>query len=101
MQAISEQVGDTVNQVLVDMQFQDRVSQILSHVQEDTTKLTEAMQADQMPDQQQWFASLEKNIPRASSGSYIRRRFNTDNPRTIISQTVSMLSHQCFDLTLS
>lgn len=60
MQAISADVDSSINQVLVDLQFQDRVSQILGHVQQDAERLGATIADNQIPDEETWIASLKK-----------------------------------------
>jgi len=64
------QVRDEIQDVLVNLQFQDRVSQILSHIIADMQRLegqlTEAVQAPaghlpQPPDTRQWLADLKRS----------------------------------------
>ncbi|MEB0106593.1 chemotaxis protein, partial [Pseudomonas sp. MH9.3] len=59
-------IRDEMTEVLVNLQFQDRVSQILSHVRDNMHALHEhLLQASQSPDQalvvdaRQWLASME------------------------------------------
>jgi len=47
--------------VLVDLQFQDRVSQILSHISQDVEKLRQQLATGERPDVQQWLSSLERS----------------------------------------
>jgi methyl-accepting chemotaxis protein len=60
MQEISNEVDQSINQVMVDLQFQDRVSQILGHVQDDATKLGNRIADDEIPDREQWITALKK-----------------------------------------
>jgi len=48
-----------IEQVLVDLQFQDRTSQILTHVGEDAERLATAMRTDEIPDSDEWLRRLE------------------------------------------
>lgn len=48
-----------IEQVLVDLQFQDRTSQILTHVGEDAQRLAAAMRTDEIPDSDEWLRRLE------------------------------------------
>ncbi len=53
-------VEQNVNEVLVSLQFQDRVSQILDHVHRDMEKLDGHLTHDEaLPDQQQWLDALK------------------------------------------
>lgn len=55
------EVDREVCDILVHLQFQDRISQILDHVQQDILRLREAAgQAQALPSPQQWLADLEK-----------------------------------------
>ncbi|WP_444541691.1 methyl-accepting chemotaxis protein [Andreprevotia chitinilytica] len=57
----SRAVEHEVQDVLVNLQFQDRVSQILDHVQRDIAKLTDLLDRNQtLPDKQLWLAELER-----------------------------------------
>ena len=62
----SRGIGDEMTQVLVDLQFQDRVSQILSHVRDNMEDLHgHLLQANENPDQatsldaRQWLARMD------------------------------------------
>lgn len=62
----SRGIGDEMTQVLVDLQFQDRVSQILSHVRDNMEDLHgHLLQANETPDQatsldaRQWLARMD------------------------------------------
>jgi len=57
----NREVDQEVCDILVNLQFQDRISQILDHVQLDMVKLVELVeQAQILPDRQTWLADLEK-----------------------------------------
>ena len=58
LQANGREVESTVNGVLVELQFQDRISQILGHVQNDTERLRQAVAEDRIPEQADWLATL-------------------------------------------
>ena len=60
LQNTSSEVERVINQVLVDLQFQDRVSQILSHVSDDVSKLREAIARGETPDIRLWLQALER-----------------------------------------
>lgn len=60
LQQTGSEVEHTINAVLVDLQFQDRVSQILSHVSQDVSKLRDAIANGEVPPVQQWLQSLER-----------------------------------------
>jgi len=54
-------VDQEVCEILVNLQFQDRISQILDHVQHDMGKLADLVeQAQPLPDRSTWLANLEK-----------------------------------------
>jgi methyl-accepting chemotaxis protein len=66
----SRAVESEVQQVLVNLQFQDRVSQILDHVQIDINKLRQLIDAageqpPVMPDRGQWLRELERTYTTA------------------------------------
>ena len=65
LQAQGREVETTVNGVLVELQYQDRISQILSHVQDDTERLRQAVTADQVPECTAWLTSLENSYTTA------------------------------------
>jgi len=54
-----------IEKVLVDLQFQDRTSQILSHVSEDTERFSEAIRAGEIPDPDAWLRRLESTYTTA------------------------------------
>ncbi|EJL86713.1 hypothetical protein PMI16_03098 [Herbaspirillum sp. CF444] len=57
----SREVDQEVCDILVNLQFQDRISQILDHVQLDMIKLVGLVeQAQPLPDRATWLADLEK-----------------------------------------
>jgi methyl-accepting chemotaxis protein len=56
----SEEVASAIAQVLVDLQFQDRVSQMLSHIRDDAGRLSDALRDGDLPDPQTWLSRLEK-----------------------------------------
>ena len=53
------EVAQAIEQVLVDLQFQDRVSQILSNVETDTRRFATAIDQDEVPDASAWLTRLE------------------------------------------
>jgi len=53
------EVAQAIEQVLVDLQFQDRVSQILANVENDTRRLAVAIAQDDLPDTAAWLSRLE------------------------------------------
>ncbi len=60
LHSTSADVENTVNAVMVDLQFQDRVSQILSHVSQDVDKLRAALARGELPDAKTWLRALER-----------------------------------------
>ena len=60
MQSISNTVDQSITQVMVDLQFQDRVSQILGHVQQDAERLGSQIAEDRIPDPDAWICALKK-----------------------------------------
>ena len=61
----SREVGSDVQQVLVNLQFQDRINQILDHVQQDIFKLKNLLDEPgsvppSLPDKQSWLEELEQ-----------------------------------------
>jgi methyl-accepting chemotaxis protein len=61
----SREVGQEVNQVMVHLQFQDRVSQILGHIQNDMSKLASLLgeasqQPPQLPSRDSWLTELQR-----------------------------------------
>lgn len=60
MRDISTNVDATLNQVLVELQFQDRISQILGHVQTDADKLCRSLDNGQPPDREAWLLNLQQ-----------------------------------------
>ncbi len=60
LQEVSRQVEQAINHVLVELQFQDRISQILTHVQHDTARMKEELASDRIPDAGSWLQALEK-----------------------------------------
>jgi methyl-accepting chemotaxis protein len=64
MEALEDEgreVDREVCDILVHLQFQDRISQILDHVQQDILRLrSAAAEAQALPSPQQWLADLEK-----------------------------------------
>jgi len=61
LEAESREVDQDVCDILVNLQFQDRISQILDHVQLDMVKLVEVVaHAQPLPERTVWLANLEK-----------------------------------------
>ncbi|BCM26188.1 methyl-accepting chemotaxis protein [Methyloradius palustris] len=59
MRAEGQHVGGEISQVLVSLQFQDRVTQMLSHVQQDLTRLEQTLVSGATEvDANQWLAQL-------------------------------------------
>lgn len=61
LQGNSREVEQTVNAVLVDLQFQDRVSQIISHVSEDMQRLRDSLGEPVVPASRDWLRRLESS----------------------------------------
>jgi len=61
LQGNSRDVEQTINAVLVDLQFQDRVSQIISHITEDMQRLQDGLQQQSLPSSAQWLRRLESS----------------------------------------
>ena len=59
LQHSSRHVEQAVTQVLVDLQFQDRVSQIVGHVTDDMRRLQECLQQLEPLDREAWLRQLE------------------------------------------
>ncbi|MCY1296393.1 hypothetical protein D9M70_457790 [compost metagenome] len=59
LQHTSRSVEQTVSAVLVELQFQDRVSQITSHVTTDMARLRLRLDDPGVPDSQAWLRELE------------------------------------------
>lgn len=53
------EVVAAIEKVLVDLQFQDRTSQILTHVGEDVQRFVEVLGQDGIPDPEEWLRRLE------------------------------------------
>lgn len=60
MRGISSNVDATLNQVLVELQFQDRISQILGHIQADADRLCHTLNQGQPLDQESWLQNLKQ-----------------------------------------
>jgi methyl-accepting chemotaxis protein len=60
MRGISGNVDATLNQVLVELQFQDRISQILGHIQADADRLCHTLNQGQPLDQDSWLQNLKQ-----------------------------------------
>jgi len=52
-------VGGAIQKVLVDLQFQDRTSQILSHVRDDASLFASLLESGTIPDPEEWLKRLE------------------------------------------
>jgi len=52
-------VGEAIQRVLVDLQFQDRTSQILSHVRDDASLFASLLGSGDVPDPDEWLRRLE------------------------------------------
>lgn len=61
LQGSSRDVEYTVNEVLVDLQFQDRVSQIVSHITLDMQRLRGHLHDVTPPDSKAWLQTLESS----------------------------------------
>ena len=61
LQGNSRDVEQTVNGVLVDLQFQDRVSQIISHVTGDIQRLQASLHQEPVPASNEWLRVLESS----------------------------------------
>jgi methyl-accepting chemotaxis protein len=61
LQGNSREVEQTVNAVLVDLQFQDRVSQIISHISEDMQRLRDSLADPVVPASRDWLRRLESS----------------------------------------
>jgi len=61
LQGNSREVEQTVNAVLVDLQFQDRVSQIISHISEDMQRLRDSLGEPVVPASRDWLRRLESS----------------------------------------
>ncbi|MET0378554.1 MAG: methyl-accepting chemotaxis protein [Spongiibacteraceae bacterium] len=61
LQSASHDVENAINGVLVDLQFQDRTSQILSHVIHDVDRLNDASSQGPVPAAQTWLTTLERS----------------------------------------
>ena len=61
LQSNSREVEQTVNAVLVDLQFQDRVSQIISHISDDMQRLRDSIGQANVPSSGEWLRRLESS----------------------------------------
>lgn len=59
LKSSNREVEQSVTQVMVDLQFQDRVSQIISHVSEDMSRLEAALGQERPLDKTLWLQQLE------------------------------------------
>jgi methyl-accepting chemotaxis protein len=61
LQGNSREVEQSINAVLVDLQFQDRVSQIISHITGDIQRLRQQLGEPQLPSREDWLRVLESS----------------------------------------
>jgi methyl-accepting chemotaxis protein len=61
LQSASQDVETAINGVLVDLQFQDRTSQILSHVVHDIERLAASSDQSPVPAADEWLETLERS----------------------------------------
>jgi methyl-accepting chemotaxis protein len=61
LQSASQDVETAINGVLVDLQFQDRTSQILSHVVHDIERLAASSDQSPVPVAAEWLETLERS----------------------------------------
>jgi methyl-accepting chemotaxis protein len=61
LQSASQDVETAINGVLVDLQFQDRTSQILSHVVHDIERLVASGDQSPVPGADEWLETLERS----------------------------------------
>ncbi|WP_115716957.1 methyl-accepting chemotaxis protein [Gallaecimonas mangrovi] len=61
MQENSRDIEHTVNGVLMDLQFQDRVTQILGHVGDDMALLNQGIEQSPLPSKADWLKRLESS----------------------------------------
>lgn len=59
LQEAGRATAEAIQKVLVDLQFQDRTSQILSHVRDDATLFASLLESDEVPDPDDWLRRLE------------------------------------------
>ena len=59
LRSSGDEVACAIEQVLVDLQFQDRTSQILSHIRDDAGRLAQKIAQDEIPSPSEWLARLE------------------------------------------
>ncbi|MEK7393700.1 MAG: methyl-accepting chemotaxis protein, partial [Fibrobacterota bacterium] len=62
-------VGEAIQKVLVDLQFQDRTSQILSHVRDDASLFASLLASGDVPDPDEWLKRLETTYTTAEQES--------------------------------
>jgi len=58
MESESENVGREISDALVQLQFQDRVSQIVAHVATNCASLTESLERDSALDADRWMKDM-------------------------------------------
>ena len=77
LQETGRATAEAIQKVLVDLQFQDRTSQILSHVRDDAAKFASLVGSDEVPDPDEWLRRLEgtytaaeqENVHNGASGA--------------------------------
>lgn len=82
LQGSSREVEHTVNQVLVDLQFQDRVSQIVSHIVLDMQRLQARLHDASQLESQAWLRALE-----SSYTTQEQSRIHSGDARTVVEQS--------------
>ena len=95
MRAEGQHVVDEISQVLVSLQFQDRVTQMLSHIQQDITRLEQTLAGDVVEvDANQWLAQLSTTYTMQQQHD-VHHRYSRppphgiSHPQTIISRPLS------------
>jgi len=62
LESVGKETNANILTVMVDLQFQDRVSQILSHVFQDIERLAEILKRNEkIPDPKEWLSQLESS----------------------------------------
>ena len=84
LQATGAEVEQVINGVLVDLQFQDRVSQILSHVSQDVERLRQALARGESPDISNWLLSLERTYTTGEQRAVHRGGHSTDTDSSTV-----------------
>ena len=77
LQETGRSTAEAIQKVLVDLQFQDRTSQILSHVRDDASLFASLLGTGEIPDPDEWLKRLEstyttteqENVHRGASAS--------------------------------